>query len=227
MTAASEGFQFFKMRPIKGCFLLFAGIALAAGRADEPVNLDTVKAELAAYHDSGRYERAIQAKVDDGISFLEQYDRAKSVNPIVVLDIDETSLSNYDYMKSIDFGYEDRSFVAWVEAGKAKAIPATLQLFRRAKDLGFKVFFITGRRESVRAATKANLEGEGFVGFDGLIMRPDDDQRGSVVPFKSGARRELARTGTIVLNVGDEWSDLDGFPAAKSIKLPDPFYLVP
>jgi acid phosphatase len=207
--------------------MLVAGLALVGARASEPANLDAAKAQVVAYHDSGEYEQAIQEKINSAISFLEHYDRKSAHNPIVVLDIDETSLSNYEYMKGIGFGYEKRGFDAWVLSERAKAIPPTLQLFRKAKELGYTVYFVTGRRESWRAATQANLVHEGFVGYDGLRMRPDDDNRASVIPYKSGVRAELARTGVIVLNVGDQWSDLDGFQALNSVKLPDPFYLIP
>ena len=71
----------------------------------------------------------------------------------LVLDIDETSLSNMEEMKHDDFGYIPQDFNTWVVSGKAPAIPGTLQLFNHAKSLGVTVFFITGRGESQRRAS--------------------------------------------------------------------------
>jgi len=109
-----------------------------------------------------------------------------------------------------------------------RAIPGTLRLFKEAKRLGVKVFFITGRPTSQQKDTEANLQAEGFVGYDGITLRPPHpDSEKSVVPFKSGARVEIAKSYTIVLNMGDQLSDLDGPGQAEhSVKLPNPFYYI-
>jgi hypothetical protein len=47
--------------------------------------------------------------------------------------------------------------------------------------------------------------------------------------YKSGVRAGIVAEGyTIVLNVGDQWSDLKGKPEAEfSVKYPNPFYFIP
>jgi hypothetical protein len=51
----------------------------------------------------------------------------------------------------------------------------------------------------------------------------------TVVDYKSGERKKVAAQGyKIILNVGDQMSDLNGDPQAeKSVKLPNPFYFIP
>ena len=46
--------------------------------------------------------------------------------------------------------------------------------------------------------------------------------------YKSSVRAEIVAQGyKIVLNVGDQWSDLKGEPEAEySVKYPNPFYFI-
>jgi HAD superfamily, subfamily IIIB (Acid phosphatase) len=54
------------------------------------------------------------------------------------------------------------------------------------------------------------------------------DNSRSVAEFKSSARRRIADQGyRIILNVGDQLSDLSGEPASElSVKLPNPLYFI-
>lgn len=61
-------------------------------------------------------------------------------------------------------------------------------------------------------------------------MRPEDHPKTqTVTEYKSGDRSQIVAKGyRIVLNVGDQMSDLLGNPEADhSVKLPNPFYLIP
>jgi predicted secreted acid phosphatase len=51
----------------------------------------------------------------------------------------------------------------------------------------------------------------------------------STVEYKSLERKKIVEKGyTIVMSVGDQWSDLSGEPHAQvSVKLPNPFYFLP
>ena len=146
----------------------------------------------------------------------------------LVLDIDETTLSNYEEMVTADFAYDKTAFDAWVETAKAPAIPGTLRLFQEARRLGVSVFFVTGRAEAERAVTELNLHNQGFQNWQGLILRQASQASGTTQAFKSTARATIQAQGyKIVLNVGDQWSDLKGAPEAEfSVKYPDPFYFL-
>jgi acid phosphatase len=146
----------------------------------------------------------------------------------LVLDIDDTSLSDYSFYEGTDMGYVPNLFTVWARSAQAPAIESTLRLFQKARQLQVAVFFISGRPESLRVATEQNLQTQGYASWSELILRPNEDKSGSVAEFKSSARRSITDEGyRIVLNVGDQFSDLSGAPAAElSVKLPNPFYFI-
>ena len=70
--------------------------------------------------------------------------------------------------------------------------------------------------------------GGGAADPDGIYFRPEADTEKSLVPFKSGARRQISEQGyKIIANVGDQESDLAGGYAERTFKLPNPFYYTP
>jgi predicted secreted acid phosphatase len=103
-----------------------------------------------------------------------------------------------------------------------------LRLYREAQRLGVSVFFLTGRAEAQRAATEQNLRSQGFQSWQQLILRPPAQATATALAYKSAARAAIQAQGyRIVLNVGDQWSDLRGQPLAEfSVKYPDPFYFI-
>jgi 5'-nucleotidase (lipoprotein e(P4) family) len=203
-------------------------------RAERIPNLDKLVTELKQYHDCtckcGCYAHDLDLQADRAIAILRQ--RAAHRNSkeklAVVLDIDETSLSNYQEMLENGFVFNKKVFDAWVETAQAPAIPGSLRIDKEAARLGVAVFFITGRPDSERAATENNLHAQGF-NYQQLTLRPDSALKESVGAFKSDARAQIVAEGyKIVLNVGDQWSDLKGGPEAEfSVKYPDPYYYLP
>jgi predicted secreted acid phosphatase len=146
--------------------------------------------------------------------------------PALVLDIDETSLSNYTAIDADNFTFGPASQAeATDEIGKA--IVPTRELFDLAKSRGVAVFFITGRPEAQRAVTIDNLQREGFTGFQSVTLKPAGTTL-TTVAYKSGARAAIEKQGFhIIANVGDQYSDLAGGHADRAFKLPNPFYFLP
>jgi acid phosphatase len=201
----------------------------------EPRNLGLLKAELIAYHD-----HAYPADLTAVASEAERYVVARASqtkNPALVLDIDETALSNWDQLVANDFGYFPAGgcdflpkgpcgALRWDELGHATAIAPTLHLFDAARAAGVKVFFITGRREAERAWTERNLANAGYRGWEALVMKPATLDA-TAAAYKAAARADIESRGfTIVANVGDQQSDLDGGHAERTFKLPNPFYFI-
>jgi hypothetical protein len=148
----------------------------------------------------------------------------------IVLDIDETSLSAYCEEKREDYGFIPSLYYPWVISSEASIpIPGTLRLFNRARSLNVDVFFITGRGGDETQSTSANLTRAGYSGWKGLILRDDSERTMPTVQYKSSERAKIVAQGyTIILNMGDQWSDLNGAPKAEiSVKLPNPFYYLP
>lgn len=68
--------------------------------------------------------------------------------------------------------YDPDGFRTWALRGGSPAIPAVRRLFYNLVGRGFKVFLITGRdEETLGQATLDNLQKQGFIGFEKLILR--------------------------------------------------------
>jgi acid phosphatase len=201
-------------------------------------NIEKHKDRLRAYQ-KGAYQDDIKKVLDDALTYVMS--RADKVErPAVVLDIDETSLSNWDNIDADDFGFIASGecpmkpnlacgFPAWVDRAEAIAIDPTRKFFNAVRAKNIAVFFITGRKDAQRRVTILNLHHEGFFDWTGLMTRPDDDQRGSIVPFKSGEREKIEagdKPYHIIATIGDQQSDLDGGHAECGFKIPNPFYFI-
>jgi acid phosphatase len=214
----------------------FAVALLITSACGEPENLGVLKAELSNYYASQYF--ADIAQVDRAaVAYIEH--RAKKVRrPALVLDIDETSLSNWTEIAANDFGYIPNGPCtslpkgpcgarAWELSAQAKVIEPTLKLFRAAKAKGVAIFFISGRSEEERAATETNLKNAGYDGWAGLFLVSSQQRPKSITDFKAPTRAEIESQGyTIIANVGDQQSDLKGGHAERKFKLPNPFYLI-
>jgi predicted secreted acid phosphatase len=202
--------------------LIASVIALAVAtvaHADEP-KAPASPDEIIAYRDSGEWKADTTRQVRRARRFLSRHLDGR--RRAVVLDIDDTSLSNYACLKDAGF---DR---AAAHCGFLPAIPQTLSLYRYARRHGVTVFFITGRRERAREDTVANLKAEGYRRWKGLRLRPDEQPLSRKDGWKARVRRAIERRGyRIVVNVGDQRSDLDGGRALRSFKLPNPMYVIP
>lgn len=168
---------------------------------------------------------------------------ARSVhNPALVLDIDETSLSNWKELYQNKFAYiaagpcnfskgSTCGVNAWELSARAPAITPTRDLFDAARGAHVTVFFITGRTEGAaeRRATEKNLHLAGYGGWQHLYLRTNKfDGDPSVATFKTWARGDIeARGYTIIANVGDQWSDLVNGHSEHIFKVPNPFYFIP
>ncbi len=164
--------------------------------------------------------------------------RRRSTRPALVLDVDETALSNWEVIEANDFGRFATGpcalpegpcgWAAWDQLGRSTPLPATVALVETAREQGVAVYFITGRPESQREATERNLRAAGYDGFAGLAMVADGQRFASAADFKAPRRAAIEADGyTIIANVGDQPSDLAGGHAERAFLLPNPFYRIP
>lgn len=208
-----------------------------------PLNLDKAKDLLREYHDN-QYMNDMAAVYAVAQSYVER--RAGEVkNPAVVLDIDETSLTNWPNLAADDFGFIGNGrcddlpngpcgFDAWVLKSTADAFPPALKFFNAAKAKGVAMIFITGRRDKQREATLWNLDRAGFEGWAKLVTRPDRDDYPTAEAYKTAARAKIATDDsyTIIASIGDQLSDIEQQPGVNAgrpecgFKLPNPFYFI-
>ena len=150
------------------CTAFFSSLSFA-----EPPNLSILKKEVEYYHDSGQYAKEIACVIAQAQRYILQQAAANERHGnkkklAIVLDIDETSLSNYSNMVKHQFVGDRALFHRYVLIANAPAISPTLTLFRKAQQHGVKVFFVTGRSKSELQATKTNLLRAGYNHWAGL-----------------------------------------------------------
>jgi acid phosphatase len=212
-----------------------------------PINIGQLAQQLVAYR-CADYMTNVTAAVVQARDWVRQ--RAPQVDhAAVVLDIDETSLSNWEILYHNHFAYFAGGscdlgvniacgWQDWFLGARAVAIAPTLDFFRLVKTLSDRrggkvaVFFVTGRRDEprMRAATEQNLRKQGYDDWERLYLRPMNSP-GFVSAYKTDIRKEIEQKYNIIANLGDQYSDLIGDPdndhAEKCFKLPNPFYFLP
>lgn len=212
-------------------FLLSLNVVTVAYAA--PKNLGRLKPQIIHYHDSGAYQTDIARVVDEAQRYIDaQATMNQHLNSpkklALVLDIDETCLSNYDYLRTMDFANIPQQLLQHYMAADDPAIKPMLNLYQHALNQGVAVFFITGRNHNLKEATIKNLHKAGFNHWSGLEFSSFQGNVASAIPYKSTIRASIASKGyTILASIGDQYSDLLGGYAQKTFKLPNPYYYIP
>jgi len=126
---------------------------------------------------NSNYAAEAQKVAKDGTNWIEgkAHNTKKYPMPAVVFDVDDTTLTtwNYELFSNWDFnGATNAQFVGGSGAtftGNAfPATPGMLALAQRAHDLGYAIFFITGRPDLQHQQTIANLESDTAAGYADL-----------------------------------------------------------
>jgi acid phosphatase len=215
---------------IVGLCLALAGCR-SAPALQEPLNLSQAKEAVSRYCDSGDYARDISSVAMQALAWVEERaaKRKNGEHLAIVLDLDETVLSNEPLIRRLDYAFIPAEWDAWLKKAELPAIEPIRAVYRRARELGIDVLFVTGRREAgYRACTEENLRRAGMGDYARLLMGTDKGPQRSNAETKTAQRAALEKEGfVIVANVGDQESDLAGGHAERSFKVPDPFYFMP
>jgi predicted secreted acid phosphatase len=192
-----------------------------------------VKQALVRYHNSGQYARDIVEVVNRARDYLanriKENSQARSKQKLaIVVDVDDTAISTYKAMFKDDFAATKELLNARLNRTDLPAIRAILNLCNFAKKHDVAIFFLTGRKESLRANTVKELKYAGFNNWKKLFMRTNTYFRLPAAAFKIAIRKKIENNGyDIVINIGDQYSDLAGGYADQAFKLPNPYYFVP
>ncbi len=196
----------------------FAGGVTQPKDTGNKVGLEFAKTE--------QYQKEFSNAVEDARKACQLYlkEHPAAADMAIVADIDETVLDNRQHFQETpDFDWD--KFVVWAEQSKAPTLRQTADLLDWARKKGFAIFFVTGRPESLRAATIRNLVRNG-IAYDGLYLRADKDNR-SAIEVKTEIRKKIEQMGfKVVVNIGDQVSDLVGGYAVDCEKLPNKIYFV-
>jgi predicted secreted acid phosphatase len=198
--------------------LLTTTVALAA-TTRTAATPDQLRAGHAAY------EKSVARGWTRATKLLDAQLAKHPKKPTVVLDVDETTLSNWACLDAADF--QLTGLATCVVTSRSVAFGAAKAFIRHARARKVAIAFITGAPQAACALRRQNLLAQGIRAPFTLVCRPPSDTKDSVVPYKSAQRRRLiAKGATIVLNVGDQRSDLAGGGARATLRLPNPVYVI-
>jgi hypothetical protein len=212
-----------------------------ATNVPDPVNGATMLHEPSA---TSSYHNEMRKLVSGAKTYLDSQaqNHVFSATPAIVLDVDDTTLNTYSYEIYSSFVYNPTTNADFVNAGVFPAVYYMPSLVRRAIHDGYTIFYLTGRPESQRAGTVANLVNDGYPAPDAahLFMRNKDASAPAYLPcdatppycttddYKSMTRAHIESLGyDIVANFGDQYSDLSEGHEDRAYKLPNPMYFLP
>lgn len=191
-------------------------------------NIQTLKDQITAYYTSGRQEADVVKVYAHARAYIAQRLKEGVKKPAVMLDMDDTMLSSFNYEKANDFGYDSKSWHAYEREFKFPVIPAALAFTKWAQSQGVALFYVTGRPTAEYDVSLAEIKAAGLPVPTKLVLRPPSAKGKSVIPFKSGARHDIENEGyTILAAIGDQWSDSLGGFTEREYKLPNPMYYLP
>lgn len=204
---------------------LILTLLLFSCATEKPVNLSVAREEVKQYYESGKFDEELNEVIKDAKEKFSKVDFKE--NSVVIFDVDETALDNYELAEQMGFGYVYELNKKWNAELKAPAIPQVKELYDFLLSKGAKIIFLTGRNFPEYEVTYQNLKNEGYTVFDTLITQIGDEKKMKAQDFKSAKRIWLTEQGyEIVGTVGDQWSDLEGEYHGIQVKIPNYLYLI-
>jgi hypothetical protein len=208
-----------------------------------------VKKTIAAYYGdpgTGIADKKDSPYIDELTGILDAqtaklqviYDKAIAAGekPAMVFDIDDTTLLTYDMeVGAYDYDFDRATKNSWIRTAKFAAVPGMVAYVEAAASVGFTIFGLTGRALETKQGTLRNLRKVGYTAFssDKLYTKRDRSYiqcakaTCTTVEYKAYTRKHIEKLGyDIQLNVGDQWSDLKGGYADRTLKLPNPLYFL-
>jgi len=194
--------------------------------SNRPMNLFYAKQAIIAYKTSGQWADDQNLLLAQWLAFFNGRSPVGKKDA-VVFDVDDTVLSTYSEMIAQDFGYIPKLNNKSVTAAAYPPIAETQMLYNQLLNLGYKIIFLTGRRDYNLAPTKLNLQRANFPAYEMLIVRSPSQYNLTALDFKSGMRAQLVAQGySIIGTIGDQWSDIDGNNSGYRMKVVNPCYFI-
>jgi len=205
-------------------FILIAALVLVSC-STKPVNLSVARESVKEYYESGKFDEELDAVINEA---KDQFSKIEfTENSVVIFDVDETALNNYELAKQMGFGYVYEMNKKWNGELKAPAITRVKELYDYLVAKASKIIFLTGRNTPEYEVTYKNLKLTGYTTFDTLITQREHEYKLTPTEFKSSKRVELTEMGyNIVGTVGDQRSDLNGAYHGIQVKIPNYLYQI-
>jgi predicted secreted acid phosphatase len=215
-----------KMRFFSNLTIICLAFSFCGGFAKKSTP-ELTRDQLRDYYESGKYLKEVEVKLSEAKVYLESQLQTRKNRLAIVLDVDETSLSNYRDLERLAFTHDPQALTGAYMMGNAQVIAPVLELYQYAIANKVAVFFVSERPNTpeISIATTKNLKMGGFDQWEELILKPLDKKDLTVAEFKTQARKHIAARGfDIVLNIGDQHSDFAGGYAEVKVQVPNPFY---
>lgn len=135
--------------------------------------------------------------------------------PAIILDVDETSLTNVHFQETFEPPFEDIKLENWNRENKATPVPGAPEFVKLARDSGIEVFFITNRPCEPRPGNEHPCPYESITVQDlteagmptdashVLLSRERPDWGGE----KQTRRDYVAKSYRVIMLVGDDLGD--------------------
>ncbi len=206
------------------CLALIVVVAIQLiGCSDKPVNLSIARESVKEYYESGKFDEELDNVIRDAKDKFSKIEFTES--SVVIFDVDETALNNYEISKKMGYGYVYEMVYEWTQDAKVPAFPQVKELYDYLLSKGSKIIFLTARGYDEYDATYKNLINQGYNGFDTLLTKSKNEYEMKSLEFKSSKRVELIEMGyEIIGTVGDQWSDLEGPHHGIQVKIPNYLY---
>ncbi|HEX2892400.1 MAG TPA: HAD family acid phosphatase [Marmoricola sp.] len=217
-------------------------------------NIDSVKSTIRTYYNAtggiadktnSPYISEMGAIEASALASLPTVD--PTAHKAIVFDADDTTLWTYDMEdNAMHFNFNPTLQNTWVQDAMFPATPGMVGFEHAVQAKGYAVFGITGRNSGQETATLTNLSNVGYTGFDTAnfftkwtssepvpayvdCAADGNASSCSTVEYKAFTRKHIEQDlgYDIVLNVGDQFSDLQGGYADAALKLPNPTYYLP
>jgi hypothetical protein len=187
--------------------------------------------KLSEHYESGAHEAelaSIAAAVQAQFSTRAAHDQQ-----VVIFDIDDVAFCCYPFYKNVvEQGYVWEEFLQrsdsldsyhdFLHHVQLPAFTSMLQLYQHFVSLGYKIIFLTSRKYDVYDLTVQNLHVAGYIGFERLIMRSEEDVKIRGGRFKERARTALVQEGyDIVCTIDDAEANLQGAHVGLAVKIPN------
>ena len=197
---------------------------------------------------SSPYIAEMAATLQDQKTYLKTaYNHAvrQGEKPAIVFDADDTTLWTYDMeVADMHFNFDPARQDVWVQEQRFPATPGMVELRQHGSSDGVHRLRShrpqrqpegrhrgqpgQGRLHRLHRRTGSTRSGPASGPLSSRHTSRAPLPKCTTVEYKAGTRKHIEDLGyDIVLNVGDQWSDLQGGYADRILKLPNPTYYLP
>ena len=155
-------------------------------------------------------------------SAIPGQEAAGGLPPAVILDVDETVVSNVEFQVELEPPFADSKLNAWNAANRATAVPGAADFVQFAVEMGVRVFFVTNRPCEAepgaddpcpqKAVTLEDLNEAGIPAIAANVMLAGEYPEWT--QEKLTRRALIAESYRVIMLVGDDLGDF--LPCVRS-----------